>query len=274
MKLDPPTGYELVEADGARAFAVPRAVGWVRSVLEGGRTLHREAARNPVATFRGRGEVHVVDAPEGRWVVRHYRRGGAMARLLDDRYVRVGDPRPVREAVAAAEVARRGIHTPGVVAGAVYPAGLFYRADLLTALVPDGMDLAGVLFGPAEGGGHVRAQPHGQGVSPGDPALRGAALRAAGSLVARMAGAGVAHPDLNAGNVLLTGVAGDLRPLLLDLDRCRVLPRGRGLDPQTLLARLERSLRKLGDLRGPRLERDEWDVLRAAVRSAADRSGT
>lgn len=272
--MNPPAGYELVETGGVFAFAAPQAVDWVRSVLEAGGTLHREAARHPMATFRGRGEVHVVDAPEGRWVVRHYHRGGAMARLLDDRYLRVGEPRPVREAAAAAEVARRGIATPEVLAGAVYPAGPFYRADLVTALVPDAADLAGVLFGPAADGGRIRAGGPRQEQSAADPGLRGDALRAAGSLVGWMARGGVAHPDLNAGNVLLVREEGDLRPLLLDLDRCRVLPRGLGLDPQGLLARLERSLRKLGDRRGPALGRDEWDVLRAAVRASAEGGGT
>ncbi|MEJ2504052.1 MAG: lipopolysaccharide kinase InaA family protein, partial [Gemmatimonadota bacterium] len=83
---------QLHADDGARAALE----GWIRR--HG--TLEAAAAADPGAEIlQGRGEVMVVPAPDGdgRWVVRHYHRGGAVAGLLGDRYLRAGTPRPVRE---------------------------------------------------------------------------------------------------------------------------------------------------------------------------------
>ena len=41
----------------------------------------------------GRGTVAFVRDGERRWVLRHYRRGGLVARLLDDRYLWTGADR-------------------------------------------------------------------------------------------------------------------------------------------------------------------------------------
>jgi hypothetical protein len=55
-------------------------------------TLYDWASHRARDIHAGRGPVHVVDAPvpgpagAARWVVRHYRRGGAAAPLLGDRY--------------------------------------------------------------------------------------------------------------------------------------------------------------------------------------------
>jgi hypothetical protein len=97
--------------------------------------------------------VFSVDAPapgpEGkkRWVVRHYHRGGAVGPILGDRYLSLGRFRPLCETVASLEARERGIPTPAVVAGIIYPAGIFYRADLVTEEIPASVDLSQVLFG-------------------------------------------------------------------------------------------------------------------------------
>ena len=261
-----PPGYERVEGRAGWAFALPEARDRVREVLAAGLTLRSWAAGHPEAlVLRGRGAVHVVPAPHGRWVVRPYRRGGAVAGpLLGDRFPVGPPPRPVAEAVASAEVRRRGIPTPRVVAGAVYPAGLFYRADLVTEYVPDTSELAEILFG-ARG----REQE-----------TRTAALVEAGRLLARLARAGLEHADLNARNILLgrppdrharvtrgtpAGDAAAPRALLLDLDRCRVGREGVPLSPARMLARLERSLEKIGGRSDRPLDPAERARLRAAV---------
>ncbi len=247
-----PDGYEPVEIAGARAFAVAAAVPWLRGTLAAGVTLEQWAAAQPAAEERtGRGKVHVVPAaaegPDGstRWATRHYRRGGAIARpLLGDRYVSAGTPRPFRELAASHEARKRGIPTPAVVAGAVYPAGPFHRADLVTELVPEGTDLADSIFAtPAA-----------------DPEGVRASLAAAAELVRRLEEKGVRHPDLNAGNILLTWRDGSPRAHLLDLDRC-VVEHG-PLDPGPMRARLERSLRKLERRTGRLLEAEGWAALR------------
>ena len=202
----------------------------------------------PALALWGRGSVHAIPAAGGRWVVRAYRRGGAVAGpLLGDRYLGRGSGRPVAETLASEEARRRGVPTPRVVAGAVYPAGpLFYRADLVTEFVEGGRELARVLFGAPAGADE-----------------RGRALAQAGRLLARLAEAGVEHPDLNARNVLLTPGSQE-GALVLDLDRSRVGPEGVPLSPARMLARLERSLEKLGERAGRALSSEELDLLRLA----------
>lgn len=201
------------------------------------------AASHPQAeTLRGRGRVLVVPAPPGdwpettRWVLRHYHRGGALAGLLRDRYVRAGEPRPLREFGVAQAVRALGIPTAPPVGAAAYGAGVFYRGDLVTEWVPETTDLAATLFGAAQ----LDGQPS-TGRASTDPL---AAMEAAGGLVRLLHERGVAHPDLNLKNILIRAGAGAPRALIIDLDRARV----RGPLPERarrrMLARFERSLRK------------------------------
>jgi 3-deoxy-D-manno-octulosonic acid kinase len=226
MKL--PEGIQEVRgAHGAAAFAAPEVEAWVRGAIERGEQLHEAAARQARALLHGRGPVPVVATNRGQWVVRRYRRGGSVAAVLHDRYLRLGLARPMREARACGEIRRRGIPTPRVVGGAVYPVGPFYRADLVTEYVPGAVDLARLLF----------EEQH-------DVDERVDVLVGVGRLIARAAAAGVEHADLNAKNVLIETLPGGSIPLLLDLDRCRVYPAGLRGEPDEMLARLARSLRK------------------------------
>jgi 3-deoxy-D-manno-octulosonic acid kinase len=246
----------LVNDPGVFAFALENALPWARSVLAQGTTLHAWARRQErAAAHAGRADVYEIDAaavgPDGRdrWAVRHYARGGAAAPLLGDRYAALGTPRPLRELAASLEARGRGVPTPAVVAGAVYAARLFYRADLVSEWVPGGRDLARVLFGPnAEG-----------------TARAADALTAAGRLVRELEDARLVHADLNAMNVLVTGSGERAVAHALDLDRCRVLPRDAPVPVGPMRRRLARSLRKLERTRGPRLGAAEWAALHAAL---------
>ena len=205
-----------LRAPHAWAFALDSAGPWLEALLARGDTLHAWAGVQPDRReLAGRGAVYSVAAPtrgpdaRARWVVRHYYRGGAVARYLDDRYLSLGRPRPLVEACAALEARGRGILTPAAVAGAVYPAGAFYRADLVTEEIPDASDLAAVLFG--EGAGGVDAS---------------ASLTAAGRLVRTLERAGLFHPDMNAKNIVLRSGTGGVEAHLVDLDRCCVRETG------------------------------------------------
>lgn len=261
MKRALPPGLEELTVSGVPAFADPVARSWVVATLEKGWTLHQAASSDPDARMlRGRGPVPVVPAPEGHWVVRHYWRGGAMAPLLGDRYLNVGEPRPVSEARWAYEAERRAVPTPAVVAGAIYRAGPFYRADIVTEYVPRSRDLAAVLFddGPEPDAG------------PDEPAwseLRADALAAARELVILAAEAGLFHPDLNAMNILLSRAPGTVDPWMVDLDRCRLDVAGPDLVESAMLGRLERSLRKLEASTGRPLPAEEWRILRTGTAS-------
>lgn len=208
---------------------------WVR---EHGTLAAAAGVQSGADTLTGRGEVHVVPSPAGagEWAIRHYRRGGAVASLLGDRYLRLGTPRPVREMGMGRALEAAGIPTPRHVGGAVYPDGVWYRGDLVTEYVPDSQDLAAVLFGDAPAA--TRFAPV-------------AAMRAAGSLVRRLHDGGVVHRDLNLKNILIAGpepgVSGDadsVRALVLDLDRASLRSRVGERARRRMLDRLWRSARK------------------------------
>ena len=245
-----PDGLRAVEADrGALVFTAPEAEAWVRGALADDGRLYEAALAHAEFCLEGRARVPVVSTPRGRWVVRRYHRGGMVAGpLLRDRHLRLGPTRPLLEASASAAALRRGIATPRVMAGAVYPNGPFYRADLITEYVTNGGDLAHVLFR-----------------SERTPTERTQILHDVGALIARAAAAGIEHADLNAKNVLLDSTPGGTSALLLDLDRCRVLPAGVAGNPIPMLERLERSLRKLGERTGRGLGVSEWASLRGGA---------
>jgi 3-deoxy-D-manno-octulosonic acid kinase len=279
-----PEGYEGVSRAGVEAFAWHAAVPWLESVLGSARGAERQTTEpaslhawagarrlsEPDARLSGRGLVHVVAAPAAgpdgrdRWAARHYRRGGVALRLLGDRYLPGGRPRPVRELVASSTARARGIRTPAVVAGAVYRARGSYTADLVTELVPGVRSLSSALFGEEEQAGRVVRGAHGEAEAPSGASE---ALLRAGRLVSTLARAGVLHGDLSAGNVLVGTDGSDA--WVVDLDRCRLVSPGRPALGATMLRRLERSLRKLGAARDRRLSDAEWAALRGGYAEGA-----
>lgn len=218
-------------------------------------TLHDWAATRPDAReFRGRAAAYAVAAGGDQWVVRHYRRGGMVARLLRDRYVRLGDARPLTELRASHAARDRGVPTPEIVAAVVYDDGALYRADLATRLIPGAKDLADAVLGPDRG----------------DAGERVAAWRAAGSLLRRAFGAGVVHADINLRNILVqAGDSATPEAYLLDLDRAVV--RDGAVDDvarRRMLERLHRSRRKLESASGVHATADELRAFAAGVTGA------
>jgi 3-deoxy-D-manno-octulosonic acid kinase len=250
ISVTAPEGYESLQVGTTWGFAQVDVLPWLRDTLGEQADLREWAKSRPsVRTLQGRGRVFSVGAPlagpdgRARWVVRHYHRGGAVARALKDRYLALGPPRPVVETRASVEIRRRGVPTPAVVAGVVYPAGVFYRADLATEEIPDALDLAGVLF---DASGPVQDMS--------------GALRAATGLIRLLEKKGVHHPDLNAKNIVISHEGGSARAHLVDLDRCRVREAGVPAPSLPMRRRLMRSLRKLEQTSGRLLGAEVWDA--------------
>ena len=98
-------------------------------------------------TAGGRGTVAFIRDGERRWVLRHYRRGGLVARLLGDRYLWTGAnrTRAFREWRLLRELRAAGLPVPAPVAARYERDGLFYRADLVTTELPTRRTLAHAL---------------------------------------------------------------------------------------------------------------------------------
>lgn len=175
-----------------------------------------------VASAGGRGAAWRVQTGVGAAVLRHYRRGGAVATLLGDRYLWRGAERtrPFAEFRLLQHLHELQLPVPQPLAGRYRRSGLFYRADLLTRLIPQAHTLAELLAAGAA-----------------DAAL----MRQLGATIARFHACGAWHPDLNAHNILWSTD----RVYLIDFDRGELRPVGGGWAQQNLV-RLRRSLLKLG----------------------------
>lgn len=191
-------------------------------------------------TAGGRGSIAFIRDGERRWALRHYRRGGLVARLLDDSYLYTGADRTraFREWRLLHQLRAWQLPVPGPVAARYVRSGLVYRADLITEELPTRRTLAHALAaGPLELDTWHRV----------------------GACVGRLHARGVRHADLNAHNLL---VADDASVYVLDFDRGRVSARGPW--EQAVLARLKRSLLKVtGGLPADRFDEAAWEALLA-----------
>jgi 3-deoxy-D-manno-octulosonic acid kinase len=190
----------------------------------------------------GRGTVAFIHHGGRRWVLRHYRRGGLVARLLGDRYLWTGADRTrsFREWRLLRELRAAGLPVPVPVAARYERCGVFYRADLLTEELPTRRTLAQALS---------------------EAPLDAGAWRAIGACIARLHAHGVHHADLNAHNLLL-GDHGEV--YVLDFDRGR--RRSRGSWEQDVLDRLGRSLRKVTTgMPSGRFDDESWQALLAGL---------
>lgn len=182
----------------------------------------RLAAR-ALARHQGRGTSWTIQVGAQRGVLRRYRHGGALRRLLGDRY---RSPRCLDEAAVTVALRARGAPCPEPLAAIVeeLPTGAL-RLALVTREV--------------EG---ARAAPEALAARRGVRARR-QALRTLALAVRAFHDAGGDHPDLNARNLLLDAEG---RGWVLDLDRARAHP---GPAPASTrvanLSRLARSWRKL-----------------------------
>lgn len=178
--------------------------------------------------------------PESRrWVLRHYRRGGWMAKLVEDQYFWLGErrTRAFAEWRLLADLHRRGLPVPAPVAAHYVRSALTYRADLITEELPPSRTLADLMSRPAV-------------------ALTVDQWRAIGRTIARFHQQGVHHADLNAHNILL---GDDAAVYLLDFDRGRI--RARGAWEERVLARLKRSLEKVSQQRNAKFGDEQWQWL-------------
>lgn len=192
----------------------------------------------------GRGSVSILRSDEARWVLRHYRRGGWAARVLDDRYLWLGAER-TRSFVEWRLLKRLrelGLPVPAPIAARYVRGSLTYQADLITEYLGATRTLADSIT---------------------ETALDREQWVRIGGALAEFHAHGVHHADLNANNILLAdGVEAARAVYLLDFDRGRI--RERGAWEQAVLARLRRSLEKIQRLRSNVAFGDEqWGWLMA-----------
>lgn len=190
----------------------------------------------------GRGTTWFIREGRG-WVLRHYRRGGLIGRIVTDRYVWTGEERTraFLEWRLLHALHAQGLPVPRPIAAHVRHDGMYYRADLLTERIPDSVTLSSLLS---------RCP------------LPNEDWRALGTLLKRFGRAGVVHADLNAHNVLRKD-SGDF--FLIDFDRGRQTNDTKAGDRG--LRRLQQSLEKLSRQSASfQFTADNWKALETSYR--------
>lgn len=169
----------------------------------------------------GRGSAWFISCDDQQFVLRHYRRGGLVARLSDDKYIWTGleNTRPWREWKLLAYIQQCGLPGPIPVAANVTRHGLIYQGDIITRKLDNTISLSSCLL---------------------TSALTTAGWQSIGSCIRSFHDHSIYHADLNAHNLLL----GDNDQVyLIDFDKGRI---DEGTDWHSKnLNRLRRSLDKL-----------------------------
>lgn len=172
-------------------------------------------------TERGRGASWFVDANDQEWVLRHYRRGGLIARYIEEHYLWLGleSTRAWREWKLLAAMHDSGLPVPLPIAARVCRRGLIYSADIITRRIPDALSLTQRLSGGT---------------------YDDRCWKVLGQTLAQFHKAGIFHADLNAHNIMLSKQG---KVFLIDFDRGEQRPAGHWQKEN--LDRLHHSLSKL-----------------------------
>ncbi|MCA8973906.1 MAG: hypothetical protein KDC98_04255 [Planctomycetes bacterium] len=192
--------------------------GWVTAELAEVGTEPFWGELLPLEGVKGRGGVGVLTVAGRELVVRPCRRGGALGRLLEDRYV---SSRRVRHEIETL-IGLRAEGVPAVlpIAAVARRHGVYWRMRLCTERVVDAAPL------PAFMAAH--------------PELRRVTAEAVGTLLRLAFAAGLRHPDLHLDNVICASRGDLVRALLVDLDRARLQkPLAQG-DIDAMLVRMAR----------------------------------
>ncbi len=184
----------------------------------------------------GRGNTLIVDDGKQEYVLRKFRRGGLIGRIIKDTYFWTGEDetRSFAEWRLLRKLAAKGLNVPTPAAASYRRTAMFYTADLLTVRIPGIRSLAERLIASA-----------------GSKAF----WQDLGGAICRFHKANAYHADMNAYNVQLDQ---NDALWLLDFDRGKLSAEGTW--KQETLSRLHRSLKKVKTL-SPQLNfaATDWD---------------
>lgn len=173
-----------------------------------------------VGSSKGRYTTWFVAFEHNHWVLRHYWRGGFMAKFSKDAYVYTGleNTRAMAELRLLDMLYREDFAVPKPIAANIARNGVFYRADIIIERVDGAEDLVA----------RLAKEP-----------MSSAQWQQLGALIAKFHQRGVYHADLNAKNILITAD----KFYLIDFDRGEVRSPARTWQ-QANLNRLLRSFNK------------------------------
>ncbi|MDH5765238.1 MAG: 3-deoxy-D-manno-octulosonic acid kinase [Gammaproteobacteria bacterium] len=172
----------------------------------------------------GRGAAWFINYKQQQWVLRHYRRGGLVARLINDTYLGffLNRSRSWREWKLLHKLYTHKLPVPRPVAASVKRMICFYTADIIVETIPDTETLAKLLC---------------------QQQLDDSQWQNIGATIRQFHDFNLYHADLNAHNILLNK---ERDVFIIDFDRGRI--RNNGSWKSANLQRLQRSLNKLNNM--------------------------
>lgn len=178
------------------------------------------AGGHALQTGSGRGQVHRIEHAGRQFLLRHYHRGGLMARLSRDAFwgTTPHNSRAMREFTLLRQLRAWELPVPRPTAAHQHRSGLFYRADIVVEWIPGTRNVVQLLT---------------------QRALLPQEYEALGRAIRRLHEREVFHADLNSHNLLLDASG---QAWVVDFDKCGFRPAGRW--QQGNLERLLRSFRK------------------------------
>ncbi|MDH5433615.1 MAG: 3-deoxy-D-manno-octulosonic acid kinase [Gammaproteobacteria bacterium] len=162
-----------------------------------------------------------ITATSESWVLKHYYRGGMVARFLHDKYFYLGvkNTRAWQEIKLTQLMLQSNLPVPKTIAAQIKRDGIFYTADIITQKIDNANNLVE----------YLKQMP-----------LEKSVWRHIGQMVRQFHLAGILHADLNAHNILLDEKG---KLWLIDFDKCyKTAPHASW--QQSNLERLKRSFLK------------------------------
>ena len=186
----------------------------------------------------GRGEVCFFTWKGRQFALRQYLRGGMVAKVNQQNYLwkNLKNTRVYSELLLLDYMYSSELNVPFPVAGRVEKTGLFYRAAIVTEIIPNASELHQLLLERAISKDHWLA---------------------IGKSIRQMHDLNVCHDDINVKNILIDNKE---QVFLIDFDKCMRKPDGVWKDRN--LARFKRSLDKqLVKHQNYAFNHDDWNAL-------------
>jgi 3-deoxy-D-manno-octulosonic acid kinase len=188
----------------------------------------------------GRGTTYFFQHNNNEYVLRHYRRGGLIGKVLSDQYMYKGieQSRAWQEFKLLQYMQTLGLTSPEPSAAMVTKRGLYYQADIISKKIPNAQDLHHILL---------------------EKRLSADVWKKIGQTIAKFHNHQIYHHDLNIHNIMLDN---EYRVWLIDFDKCGI-KQGNNWKKSNI-ARLKRSFGKEQRLRSIHWQLSDWQILMSA----------
>ncbi len=194
----------------------------------------------------GRGTTYFFQHNKNEYVLRHYRRGGLIGKVLSDQYLYTGleQSRAWQEFKLLQHMQTLELACPTPIAAMLSKSGLYYQADIISTKIPDAQDLQHTLL---------------------KRSLTTDVWKKIGQTIAEFHHHQIYHHDLNIHNIMLD--AQD-KTWLIDFDKCEIRQGNNWKNSN--MARLKRSFEKEKRLRSIQWQQTDWQMLISAYNDAAE----